>query len=107
LIGPREAEHMAVGGELISVQEALRIGLVDAVAEADQVVNSALEWCQRLLALPPEAMLGTRREARADLSALFEQDTESELREVTATWWRPETQNTLRALADKLGKKKS
>jgi len=105
LIGPREAEHMAVGGELISVQEALRIGLVDAVAAADQVVNRALEWCQRLLALPPEAMLGTRRDARADLFALFEEDTESELREVTATWWRAETQNTLRALADKLRKK--
>jgi Delta3-Delta2-enoyl-CoA isomerase len=105
LIGAREAEHMAVGGELISVQEALRIGLVDAVASPDQVVNRALEWCQRLLALPPEAMLGTRRDARADLFALFEEDTESELRQVTATWWRPETQNTLRALADKLRKK--
>ncbi len=105
LIGPREAEHMAVGGQLISAQEALRIGLVDAVAEADQAVNRALEWCERLLALPPEAMLGTRRDARADLFALFEEDTESELREVTATWWRPETQNTLRALVDKLRKK--
>jgi len=105
LVGPRQAEHMAVGGELVSVQEALRIGLVDAVAPADQVVNRALEWCQHLLALPPEAMLGTRREARADLCALFEEDTESELREVTATWWRTETQNTLRALADRLRKK--
>ena len=105
LIGPREAEHMAVGGELITVEDALRIGLVDAVAAPDQVVNRALEWCQHLLALPPEAMLGTRREARADLCALFEQDTESELREVTATWWRAETQNTLRALVDKLRKK--
>ena len=105
LIGPREAEHMAVGGELITVEDALRIGLVDAVAAPDQVVNRALEWCQHLLALPPEAMLGTRREARADLCALFEQDTESELREVTSTWWRAETQNTLRALVDKLRKK--
>ena len=105
LIGPREAEHMAVGGELITVEDALRIGLVDAVAAPDQVVNRAVEWCQHLLALPPEAMLGTRREARADLCALFEQDTESELREVTSTWWRAETQNTLRALVDKLRKK--
>jgi Delta3-Delta2-enoyl-CoA isomerase len=105
LIGAREAEHMAVGSELISVEDALRIGLVDSVAAPDQVVTRAMEWCQHLLALPPEAMLGTRRDARADLSALFEQDTESELREVTATWWRTETQNTLRALADRLRKK--
>jgi Delta3-Delta2-enoyl-CoA isomerase len=107
LIGPREAEHMAVAGELIPVQGALRIGLVDAVAEPEQVVNRALEWCQRLLALPAEAMLGTRRDARADLCALFDEDTEAELREVTALWWRPETQNTLRALAEQLSKKKA
>jgi Delta3-Delta2-enoyl-CoA isomerase len=105
LVGPREAELMAVGGELVSAQEALRIGLVNAVASPEQVVPRALEWCQRLLALPPEAMLGTRRDARADLFALFGEDTESELREVTGTWWRPETQNTLRALVDKLRKK--
>ena len=106
LIGPREAEHMAVAGTLVTVQEALRIGLVDDVAEPEQVVNRALEWCERLLALPPEAMLGTRRDARADLCALFDQETEAELREVTTMWWRAETQSTLRALAGKLGKKK-
>jgi len=106
LVGAREAEHMAVAGVLVTVEEALRIGLVDDVADPEQVVNRALEWCERLLALPPEAMLGTRREARADLCALFTEDTETELREVTAMWWRPETQNTLRALAERLGKKK-
>lgn len=104
LIGPREAEHMAVGGELISGQEAKRIGLVDDLAPAEQVVERALGWCQHLLSLPSEAMLGTRRDARADLHALFNQDLDTELRDVIATWWRPETQNTLRALASRLGK---
>lgn len=104
LIGSREAEHMAVGGELIPVQEAKRIGLVDGVAPPEQVVSRALEWCQRLLALPSEAMLGTRRDARADLSALFDQSLDSELDDVIASWWRPETQHTLRALASRLGK---
>jgi len=104
LIGSREAEHMAVAGELIPVDKALRIGLVDDVAPAEKVVESAVAWCERLLALPPEAMLGTRRDTRADLCELFEDDLEAELNEVTAGWWRPETQNTLRALASRLGK---
>jgi enoyl-CoA hydratase/carnithine racemase len=103
LIGSREAEHMAVGGELITVEKALRIGLVDDIAPPEQVVNRALEWCGRLLALPPEAMLGTRRDARADLCALFG-SLDPELEEVVEGWWRPETQNTLRALASRLGK---
>ena len=105
LIGPREAEHMAVEGSLISPQHALKIGMVDDLAPAGQVVNRALEWCQRILALPPEAMSGTRRLARADLVGLFEQDLGPELSEVIASWWRPETQHVLQALAQRLGKK--
>ena len=105
LVGPREAEHMAVEGSLISPEDARRIGLVDDLAPVGQVLNRALEWCQRILALPPEAMSGTRREARADLVALFEQDLEAELQEVSASWWRPETQKVLQALAERLGKK--
>jgi 3,2-trans-enoyl-CoA isomerase len=106
LVGTREAEHMAVQGLLMSPLDALKVGLVDEVVPGVQVVNRALEWCQRLLALPPEAMIGTRREARSDLVALFQRDLEPELQEVIASWWRPETQQVLRALAQRLGKKK-
>ena len=104
LIGAREAEHMAVGGELIPVEKALRIGLIDDVAPPERVVERALAWCERLLTLPQEAMLGTRRDARADLCSLFDADLDTELEEVTEGWWRPETQNTLRVLASRLGK---
>jgi|SRR5579863_3868220 len=105
LLGPRDAERLAVGGLLISPSEALRVGLIDEVAPPDQVINRAREWCQKILALPAEAMTATRRQARADLVALFDRDVEAELQRVTAAWWHPETQKTLHALADKLGKK--
>ena len=107
LVGPREAEHMAVEGSLIAPQDARRIGLVDDLAPVGQVLNRALEWCQRILALPPEAMSGTRREARSDLIGFFEEDLEAELTEVIGSWWRPETQQVLQALAERLGKKKN
>jgi 3,2-trans-enoyl-CoA isomerase len=107
LVGPREAEHMAVEGSLLSPEDARRIGLVDEVAPVGQVLNRALEWCQRILALPPHAMSGTRHEARSDLVALFEQDLAAELAEVIASWWMPETQKVLQALAERLGKKKN
>jgi Delta3-Delta2-enoyl-CoA isomerase len=64
-----------------------------------------VEWCQHLLALPPEAMASTRRLARADLVAIFEVDLEPELQRVVETWWSAETQGSLRALAERLGKK--
>jgi Delta3-Delta2-enoyl-CoA isomerase len=105
LVGPRSAEHLAVSGALISPQEAHEVGLVDELAPLDQVVDQAMHRCQRLLALPAEPMTLTRREARADLVALFGTGLERELKTVIEGWWHPTTQNTLRALVERLGKK--
>jgi 3,2-trans-enoyl-CoA isomerase len=102
LLGSRRAEYLAVSGDLVSPEEALRVGLVDELAQPNGVVQRALEWCQRLLTLPSEAMLGTRREARADLFSLFDRDLEPELQLVIASWWTAETQTSLRALAQRL-----
>ncbi len=102
-VGPRQAERLAVMGLLISPQEALSIGLVDEVVPAETVVSRALEWCQAVLALPSEAMAVTRWNARADLAGLFD-NFERELAAVTEAWWRPQTQDVLRALAERLGK---
>jgi len=104
LVGPRQAERLAVGGSLISPQEALAVGLVDEVCPGEQVIERARQWCESLLAVPTQAMAATRRVARADLIACFQQ-TEAELQGVTASWWAPETQNALRALTARLGKK--
>ncbi len=105
LVGPRLAERLAVSGALFKPHEALGVALVDELAGPDQVVERAVEWCRRLLALPPEAMTSTRRLARADLVAIFDADLEPELQRVIATWWNPETQGTLQALVERLGKK--
>jgi 3,2-trans-enoyl-CoA isomerase len=105
LVGPRQAERLAVGGILISPQEALAVGLVDALAPTGEVVDRAIQWCETLLALPAEAMSATRREARKDLVACFGPNTEAELQGVAESWWSPESQRALHALTEKLGKK--
>lgn len=107
LIGPRQAECLAVSGLLMSPSEALGVRLVDELAPPEQVVNRAREWCERLLALPSEAMTVTRKEVRSDLTALFDVDLEPELQRVIAAWWHPSTQNTLHALVERLKKKAS
>jgi enoyl-CoA hydratase/carnithine racemase len=104
-VGPRRAERLAVGGLALSPEKALHAGLVDELVRPDQVVERALRWCQSLLSLPAEAMLATRRRARADLAALFEQSPEAELQTILAAMCSPETQSTLRAQVGKLGKK--
>jgi len=106
LIGPHQAERLAVGGRLISPDEAGRIGLVDEVVPIDQVIARAVDWSRGLLALPVDAMAATRRQARADLAELFATDFESELERVATSWWSAEAQTTLKVLVQRLAAKK-
>jgi Delta3-Delta2-enoyl-CoA isomerase len=106
LVGARNAERLAVGGLLIPPAEAVGLGLVDELTPAERVAERAVEWCQGLLALPPEAMSRTRRQARADLVALFDRVFAGELDQVVANWWSDEAQSVLRALVERLQSKK-
>jgi enoyl-CoA hydratase/carnithine racemase len=106
LLGPRQAERLAVGGLLISPDEALKVGLVDELVPLDQVVSRAIEWSRGLLALPVDAMAVTRRQARTDLTKIFAAPFDAELEQVTANWWSAEAQTTLKVLVARLGKKK-
>ena len=107
LVGVRQAERLAVGGLLISPDEAFRIGLVDEIVLPDQVVARAIEWSRSLLALPVDAMALTRRRARADMFEIFRTPLDSELDESIANWWTAEAQTTLRVLVQRLAAKKA
>jgi len=94
---------MADSGPLLSPQKALEFGLVDELHEPDSVVNRAVEWCQRVVALPEVAM-STRHDARADLVALFENALQPEQDSFTTSWFSPSTQKHVRAAVERLGK---
>ena len=106
VVGSRQAERLSVQGLLISSDEALRAGLIDELAASEQVVERAIEWCRSILALPPRAMAATRDLARADLVALFQEETGAEIEGVLEDWFSEETQRTLRDLMEKLATKK-
>ncbi len=100
LVGIRAAERHLVAGDLIAPQAALQIGLVDELAPVEQVVERALDWCRRHLALPGHAMLRSRQLARADLQQKF---VDAESGDVFLDqWFAPETQQVLQALAARL-----
>lgn len=100
LVGIREAERHLVAGDLITPAEALAIGLVDATAPPDQVVEHALEWCRKHLQLPAHAMLASRELARADLHQVFAEEDPGE--QFLDQWFAPQTQQVLQALAARL-----
>jgi len=104
LVGNYRAERLMVAGAMLDSQEALRIGLVDELADADGVVARAIAWLRDLLKLPPLAMSTTRRLARRDLAAVFADRSSWMLDEFAAAWFGAETQATLQALVARLRK---
>jgi len=97
-------EQLLSRGALIDPATALRVGLVDELCDASQVAARALEVAREFCALPREAMLRTRKMARADLIALFgkpgqELMAEREFGNMGAEmWFAPAAQAVLRKL---------
>lgn len=104
LIGTYPAERHLVAGQMIPVEEAIAIGLVDELAPADQAVDQALAWCRRQLALPGHAMAATRKLCRADLAALFDDPEALDLDAFVNGWFEKTTQATLKNLVARLKK---
>ena len=105
LVGTYRAERLLVAGAMLEPEQALRVGLVDELADAEQVVARALAWLGELLKLPPHAMRATRRLARADLAAVFAEPDEAAGRGFLDGWYAPETQAVLKALVARLKSK--
>ncbi len=102
VVGQRNAERLAVAGEMVSPEEALRVGLVDELTPPEQVVERALDWCRSLLALPRGPMLTTRARARQDLRAAIRRGDEGEIDSLVDDWFGDETQAALGALVARL-----
>ena len=104
LAGARAAERHLVAGDLIAPEAALRIGMVDELAEPEQVIARAVGWCRQHLALPEQAMLASRRIARAELAQIFASDDDG--RAFLELWFAEHTQQVLRQVVANLQRRK-
>lgn len=103
VVGDCRAERLLVAGEMVPDERAAAIGLVDELADVDDVVPRAIAWLQALLKLPHQPMLQTRAIARrAVIEALSPEYIQLET--FVAQWWEPDTQAALQALVAKLKK---
>lgn len=106
LLGAHRAERLLVSGAMITAAEAFAIGLVDELAPAEAVVAKAIAWCEQHLALPAQAMQLTRRMARADLVALFDDPARLDLEGFADHWFAESTQQVLHGLVARLKARK-
>lgn len=60
LVGERLARRLLLGGEMLSADQALAVGLVTEVVDGDPL-GAALAWGQRIAANSPQALAATKR----------------------------------------------
>lgn len=101
-VGPRVARRMATRGEMLSMDEALAVGLVDELAAPDQLLPTALARARELLALPTVAMNTTRLAAKSRLIEAL--GSSVDVTALTDWWFSPETQAEMRKLVARLQK---
>lgn len=63
-VGERAARDLLLRGDLIDANEALRIGLINAIAPASDVVTYALDWARCLTESGPMALASTKEMLR-------------------------------------------
>jgi enoyl-CoA hydratase/carnithine racemase len=102
LIGRRQAAELCTTGRLLSPSEALRIGAVDAVVPAGEVVAEACRWCNELVALPARAVRLTREVVRSELVDMVRRDRVRDRERLLDEWFRPETQEALRQMVARI-----
>ena len=98
LVGPRVASDLLPRGALIRPDEALRVGLVDELAEPKHVVGRALEYARELAELPQAVYRRTRALVRADLIRLFDAPSEDFAAVFTEQWFSAEARTRLAGL---------
>lgn len=105
LIGAHRAERLLVAGDMLPAAQALETGLVDELAATPEaVVERAIAWCERHLALPQLSLKITRDMARADLRSIFDGYSASDNQSYVDLWFEAATQTTLKKLVASLGK---
>ncbi len=72
LAGLGNALYMLLTGDLISAEEALRMGLVQKVVEPDQLMPEVLKLAQKIAAKGPKAVRKVKKLARAGVLDGFE-----------------------------------
>ena len=106
LVGPRVAEHMLVAGSMIEPGDAFKTGFVDALETGyEATIEHAISWCEGLLSLPRNSMLGNRAVARAHFKQEFADHTGDSVASFVDTWFSDETQGVMNALVTQLKSK--
>lgn len=103
-VGIHRAGLLLTGGEMISAERALELGLVDELVDVEDVRARALVWLEGQLRLPRAPMLATRAIARADVVEALSPE-HIQIERFVEAWYSADAQAALNGLMAKLGKR--
>ncbi len=91
LIGPGRAAEMILTGRVVEVEEALRIGLVDAVLAEQPFLPAATDWTARIAEQPRNSLIAAKRALREAAELPLSEGLRREAELVTPLLTQPET----------------
>jgi len=101
-IGQQKAYQYLLEGKLINVNEAAKIGLVDEVCAAEELITKATKKLKTYLQFNPLTWSQSKLNLRNELISHLNTDQSATLDQMLAQWWAPETRATLEAIIQNL-----
>jgi len=79
MLGPHKAKELIFTGERIDAQEALRIGLINKVVPADQLMDTAMALANELAERPPLAIQWSKKLLHEGFRKIFDEMLQKEV----------------------------
>ena len=94
-VGDRRAQEIVYGGALYTGEQALELGLVDAVVADGALLDEARRRLEQLAGRPPHAFRSIKALLRRDLAEEMQKREEASIREFVEIWYSKETRSEL------------
>jgi 3,2-trans-enoyl-CoA isomerase len=101
-IGKRKAYQYLLEGKLLTVDEALRDGLIDEVCEPENVMQAAERKIRAYMKFNAATWSLSKLNLRSELIARLNADKTAGLELMLKQWWAPETRQTLQYIVHNL-----
>ncbi len=101
LVGIHKAKEMALFGDILSAQEAERLGIVNRVVPVDRLDSTVDDWAHRLAQGPPLALKMTKRLLDDGLTSSLDQALQAEGMAQTVNFASADTAEAMQAFLEK------
>ena len=105
-MGEGLANRYILEGKLLTGQEAVSAGLVDALVPLDQVLDYAEGKMQLYMKADQEIWVNTKKKLRKHWLDKLDQDAKNSLKEAATLWWKPEIRAKMEAYVQSFSNKK-